>query len=325
MTWIKENIAEFGGNPDNITIFGESAGAISCMMLTVIPAAKGLFGKAIPQSATVAMHSKPEFSSNLAEMFMDLSGTRKMSDLMKKSTAELKDTYGKLAGIRASNHSSDYLPTCDGKFLPLDPFKALKDGAARGIKFLTGTTADEWNYFLLYNENYFQMLRDGNHETISPAIRHYKARTPEEIYRTWLNGRSDTLENFEDFVEQVDWRVGQELAAEYQSAFGDAYYYLFSEPSPVGNLRSCHAVDLPYTFNVGDHIVPNPKQNLVKFIQASWAAFAATGNPDNEYIPHWEKYSVSNRQTMELNSKGCVCHKDLNTQNLNTLRYLYEN
>ncbi|MBQ3335957.1 MAG: carboxylesterase family protein, partial [Selenomonadaceae bacterium] len=121
-----------------------------------------------------------------------------------------------------------------------------------------------------------------------------------------------------------DWRVGQELAAEYQSNFGDVYYYLFSEQSPDENLRSCHAVDLPYTFNVGDHIVPNPNQNLVKAVQSSWAAFAATGNPDNEFIPHWEKYSVGNRQTMELNSNGCVCHKDLNTQNLNALRYVYE-
>jgi len=69
--------------------------------------------------------------------------------------------------------------------------------------------------------------------------------------------------------------------------------------------------------------VPNPK--LVKQVQASWTAFAATDNPNNEFIPHWEKYSVDNRQTMELNATACVCHKDLNNQNLNALRYVYEN
>ena len=57
---------------------------------------------------------------------------------------------------------------------------------------------------------------------------------------------------------------------------------------------------------------------------ASWAASAATGNPNNAFTPHWEKYTANNRQTMELNSKGCVCHKDVNTQNLNALRYIYE-
>ncbi len=127
-----------------------------------------------------------------------------------------------------------------------------------------------------------------------------------------------------DFVNQVDWRVGQELAAEYQSNFGDVYYYLFSEQSTTENLRSCHAIDLPFTFNYPEKLVPNPAPNLVKQVQASWAAFAATGSPDNEFIPHWEKYSVGNRQTMELNSKGCVCHKDLNTENLNKLRYVFE-
>ncbi|MBR0289193.1 MAG: carboxylesterase family protein, partial [Selenomonadaceae bacterium] len=71
--------------------------------------------------------------------------------------------------------------------------------------------------------------------------------------------------------------------------------------------------------------LPNPAPNLAKAIQASLAAFATTGNPDNEFMPHWEKYSADNRQTMELNSKGCICHKDLNTENLNALRYIYEN
>ncbi|MBD3879914.1 MAG: carboxylesterase family protein [Quinella sp. 1Q5] len=325
LTWVRENISAFGGNPDNITIFGESAGSISCMLLSVAPAAKGLFQKAIPQSATVAMHSKPEFSAQLAEMFMNLSGTRKMGDLMKKSTAELKNIYSQLTDIRAFNHSSDYLVTCDGKFTPLDPFRTLNEGGARGIKFLTGTTSDEWNYFLLYSEKYFEMLRDGNQEKISPAIRHYKARTPEEIYKNWLQNRPDNEENYISLVNQVDWRVGQELAAEYQSNFNDVYYYLFSQPSPNEKLRACHSIDLPYTFNIPDKdLEPNPNQQFVKVIQASWTAFAATGNPNNEFIPHWEKYSAANRQTMELNSKGCACHKDLNTDNLNSLRYVYE-
>lgn len=106
---------------------------------------------------------------------------------------------------------------------------------------------------------------------------------------------------------------------------GNGKNYLFSEQSPDEKLRSCHAIDLTYTFNVGDHIVPNLNPTFVKQVQASLTAFAATGNPNNEFIPHREKYSADNRQTMELNSKGCICHKDLNTQNLNALRYIYEN
>ena len=322
LQWVKENISAFGGNPDNVTVFGESAGSTAIMLLLVTPAAKGLFQKAIPQSGPIFLYSEPQLSVQIAEEFMEMNGAKSMRDMMKKSTDELRNVYIQLTEARG-RRLNDYIPTCDGKYLPLTPGKALKDGAARGIKMLTGTTADEWRYFLMMAENLFEILR-AEPKKHSPLLARYKAHTPQEIYQKWLNGRPDSDETYGDFANQLDWRVGQELATEYQSAFGDTYYYLFSEYSTIENLRSCHAVDLPYTFNVGDHIVPNPNPTLVRQVQASWAAFAATGNPNNEFIPHWEKYSAANRQTMELNSKGCVCHKDLNTDNLNALRYVYE-
>ena len=325
LKWVKENIADFGGNPDNITIFGESAGAISCMLHSVIPAAKGIFQKAIPQSGNSYMFNTPEYSTQVAALYMELGGAKTMRDMMKKSSAELMHIYEKVKEIRVVQTATDYLPTCDGKFLPGDPFRALKDGAARGIKFLTGTTADEWRYWLLYMKDFFAHFR-AEPKNLSPVLQKYKGKdTPQDIYQAWLKNRPDTEEAFIDFVNQLDWRVGQELAAEHQSDFGDVYYYLFSEQSPVGNLRSCHGIDLTFAFNYPQKLVPNPSPNLIRQVQASLAAFAATGNPDNEYIPHWEKYSADNRQTMELNSKGCVCHKDLNTENLNGLRYIYEN
>ena len=127
------------------------------------------------------------------------------------------------------------------------------------------------------------------------------------------------------YINQIDWRVGQELDAENQSRFNDVYYYLFSEESLRKELGSFHSLELSFVFNKPfDDLLPEPNPKLVKQVQSSWAAFAATGNPNNETIPHWEKYSVNNRQTMELNSKACVCHKDLNTDNLNALRYVYE-
>ena len=323
LTWIKENISNFGGNPENITIFGESAGSISCMLLSIIPVTKGLFNKAIFQSGNAGMHNKPEYTAQLAERFMELGGAKNMGDMMKKSAAELEKICEKFSEIYFAENTSAYLPTCDGKFLPENPLQTLKDGAAKDIKFLAGTTADEWRYFLYYGEEFFEILRN-NYKEMSP-FRKKSTLNTDEIYKKWLKNRPDNDENFMAFINNLDWQVGQELSAEYQSKFENVYFYLFSEESPLENVRSCHTVDLPYTFNVGNNKVPNPDQNLVKIVQKSWAAFATNGTPDNEFIPHWEKYSADNRQTMELNSKGCTLHKDFNTENLNELRYVYEN
>ncbi len=325
LNWIKENISAFGGNPDNITVFGESAGSISTMLLTVTPAAKGLFQKVIPQSGHVYFYNEPEISAQFTEKFMSFIGAKKIDDLMKKSGVELQQAYKKFSSSRNSSNIAELFPMCDGKFLPKNPLQALKDGAARGIKFLTGTTADEWRAFLVGSENFFKVYRS-EPEKISAVIRRYKAKTSEEIYKNWLKNRPDTEDNFADFATLIDWRIGQEISAEYQAQFEDVYFYVFSEqaPPPFENLGAFHAFDLPFTFNNGDEMLPNPAPNLVKAIQSSWVAFATTGNPSNEFIPRWEKYSAANRQTMELNSKGCTLHKDLNTENLNALRYVYE-
>ena len=321
LTWVKENISEFGGNPENITVFGQSAGAISTMLLTIAPAAKGLFNKAIPQSGHLNFYNTPEDSAKTAEKFMENSGVKTVGDLMKKTAEEILNIYLKVSGGGIGENPSEYLPTCDGKFLPKNPLKALKDGTASGIKFLTGNVADEWRLWLRFDENFFKKVRN-NHKIFSPVLSRYTAQTPEEIYKSWLKNRPDTDENFIDFAINVDWRVGQEMAAEYQSNFDDVYFYVFTHQ--INDiLRACHDSDLPYTFNVLDAL-PNAAPNLAKTIQASLAAFATTGNPNNEFMPHWEKYSADNRQTMELNSKGCACYKNFNTQNLDTLRYVYD-
>ena len=327
LKWVKENISAFGGDPDNVTIFGESAGSISCTLLTVIPAAKGLFQKAIPESGNSRFVHDMEHAAKLTEDFIGLAGTRKMSVLLKKSAEELRDVYLKLFELRIKMAHSDFMPACDGKYIPSDPFTAIKNGDARDIKLLTGVNSYEWGYWLLYDENYFKDFH-GTHEKISPVMERYKKRTShgdEYVYRKWLNGRPDTEENYMDFINQIDWRVGQELDAENQSKFNDVYYYLFSEKSLREELGSFHSLELSFVFNKPfDDLLLEPNPKLVKQVQSSWAAFAATGNPNNETIPHWEKYSVNNRQTMELNATACVCHKDLDTDNLNALRYVYE-
>lgn len=327
LSWVKENIENFGGDPDNITIFGESAGAASVFLLSIVPEANVLFKKAIAQSGHLSFYHKPDKSANLAKEFMNIGGYKNMSELMSRSADELRTVYEKLSFVRMLATDTDYFPTADGKFLPLNPFKAFKDGAARNVKFMTGNTAEEYRYWLLYYPNFMEMLKDF-HATITPILYEEEFLNAENIYDDWrktYTGNKTGNELYLEFANQLDWRVGQELTAEYQSAFNETYLYLFSQKATVEKLGSCHAVDLPFVFNNPDpKMLPKPSKKLVEQMQATWVAFATSGNPNNDLITKWKPYTAADRETMEMNDQGWNCHKDLNTHNLENLRYVYE-
>ena len=322
LRWVKENISEFGGDPDNITVFGESAGSISTMLLTVTPAAKNLFGKAIAQSGHLGFYHTFDYSAALAEKFMHASDCKNIRELLSKSTEELKAAYMTLIEGRPFLTEVDFMPTCDGKFLPEHPLAELKNGAARGIKFMSGTTVDEYYYWALYFDNLPEIFPDF-HTELALAIYEGEFETVQSVYETWQ--KNHPREDYLEFANQLDWRVGQELTAEYQSAFNDVYYYLFSQKSSIKNLDSCHAIDLPFVFgNPSNDVEAHPSEKLIKQVQAAWISFAKTGNPNNPLIPNWQPYGADNRQTMEINSKRWTAHKDLNNDNLAELRGVYE-
>ena len=326
--WVRENILSFGGDPSNITVFGESAGSSSVMFQTILPDSNKIFHKAIAQSGTLSLYHTFDQSAELAELFMMTGGYRNMSDLVDSPAEKLAATYLEFITMRHVEVEADYFPTADGKFLPLHPYRALKDGAAQGIKLLTGTTAEEYRYWSVYFKDLEKQAREYLSK-ISSLIYEVKITDLDEIFVSWLklHPELDSLsaaEKFMEFANQLDWRVSQELTAEYQSAFDDVFFYLFSQKSSVEGFGSCHAVDLSYVFgNPEKDLEPNPSAKLIKQIQSAWAMFAATGNPSTKSAT-WKKYSVDDRETMEINSAGWKCHKDLNVANLSELRYFYE-
>ena len=323
LTWVKENISSFGGDPDNVTIFGESAGSISATLLMVTPAAKGLFNKVIAQSGHMAYYHVPEHSAERTAKFMELGGYKNMQELMTKTTAELFATYEKFCDELGFEIDVGFFPTCDGKYLPAHPLRELKDGAARGIKLLTGNTAEEYRYWALYYEGFMELMADA-HPKLTPVIYEGEFLSEPELYQSWQKNHSELeeLERYLEFANQLDWRVGQELMAEYQSAFEDVYFYLFNQKSPYEHLGSCHAIDLPFVFgNPSEDIEPNPSPALIAQVQAAWVSFATSGKPSSD----WKKYSTDDRETMEINSKAWTCRPDLNSDNLKELRHVYEN
>jgi para-nitrobenzyl esterase len=262
-------------------------------------------------------------------MFMKMGGYKDMRDLLNTPAEKLIETYSELAETRLIETETDYFPTADGKFLPLHPYKALKDGAARDFKLLTGTTSDEYRYWALYIPNvikYFPTVHDRFVSNIYEGEIKYSEKTFDDWKKIHPELNSlDENELYLEFANQIDWRVSQELTAEYQSAFNDTFLYVFTQKSSVEGLGACHAIDLPFIFGLPDKdIEPKPSAKLIKQIQTSWATFAATGNPSNSLVPTWKKYSADDRQTMEINAAGWQCHKDFNTRDFTLLRGTFE-
>ena len=331
LEWVKENISAFGGDPDNVTIFGESAGAASVMFLMILPQAKGLFKKVISQSGHLSFYQTFEQSAELAAEFMMLGGYKNMQELMTKPAEELRKTYEKLCDKNLYSTEADYFPTCDGKYLPEHPLKALADGAAKDFKLLTGTNADEYRYWLLYYPDLVENIHQF-HKDLVPEVYEGELKDTRSIYQSWkkIHPEFDTATHalrYLEFANQIDWRVGQELAAEYQSKYNDVYFYLFSQEAANKDLdlRSCHAIELPFVFDTRDkQLDSTPPANLIKEVQATWIAFAKSGDPNNSLITTWKKYTAEDRETMEINAKAWTLHKDLNTADLAELRRVYE-
>ncbi len=182
--WVKEHIADFGGNPENITVFGESAGGMSVGALLAAPSARGFFGKAIAQSGA-AHNALPEnAAARVAESFsryfeeITERPSKSLEALMEAPAEAILDATMKMMaafGDSASatdSHTADrplpggpeillpFQPVVDGIFLPDRPIDAIREGAASGIPLITGTTRDEYMLFTMFDRGFQSLSRD---------------------------------------------------------------------------------------------------------------------------------------------------------------------
>ncbi len=309
LRWVKDNIAAFGGDPGNVTVFGESAGAMSVGCLLVMPAARGLFHKAILQSGVNTVRPLNE-SLRVTEKFLDILGVSRHDPaaLMSINAQRLVAAHTELT---AALNSSDIrgaasMPTVDGETLPDFPVTAARQGAARNIPVIVGTNLDEMKILYIMDQSALKMDEAGLQRRLQHILRADYIPKMVEDYRDALSKRGGIPSPADILMaiwgDQV-FRAPSVRLLEAQTALGAlAYSYLFTWRSPAPGLDACHALDVGFVFgrmNADFHGSGPMAERLARRMQDAWIAFAGTGDPSCDAVGTWPVYGQQ-RRTMVL-------------------------
>ncbi|MBV1878289.1 MAG: carboxylesterase/lipase family protein [Pseudomonadales bacterium] len=315
LQWVQSNISAFGGDVNNVTIFGESAGGMSVGSLLAMPAATGLFHKAIPQSG--ACHTAAPLATGIkvGEALLKITGFD-ADGLRNASSEELKKAQRRIEAGRVEGYPLSVLgglplrPVVDGKVLPNSPIDAVSNGVAADIAIMAGSTLDEWRLFGAMQPAIRKLDEDGMKKRLSFLMPEDQIDALVTAYQTGLSSRDIEPTASEVFMAIQTDRIfrmpGIRLLEQQAKHNKQVFSYLFDWPSPAarGALKACHAIELAYVF--GTHGKPGAAkfygqgeaaQLLAETTMTGWANFARDGDPG------WQAYDVADRMTQVLGER----------------------
>ncbi len=316
LRWVRDNIAAFGGEPGAVTIAGESAGGWSVASLMAMPAARGLFHRAICSSGAGDHALDPGTATRVARRFLDAAGVRAgdrdalLTLAPEQVVAAQEVVYGDAMGSpeTAAALLGDsaglifpLLPVIDGAVLPALPQDAVAAGSARGIPLLIGTNRDEYGLYRLLDGGIFtaEHLRwyverglDGG--TFADAV---------ALYGGSDSAALDAMETDRFF------RAPAVALAERQARWSDVYVYRL-DWAGTERYGACHVMDVPLVFGRPDHpptralIETLPPVEVAASLHDAWSSFARGGAPASVHLPLWSTYDDDRRRTMLIDAPG---------------------
>ena len=308
LKWVHENIAVFGGDPDNVTIFGESAGGSSCTLLALVEGSQKYFRRVISQSGTPAMTRSKEESVVWTNEVMKELGCNTVADLQKVAPEVLTETVGRLFGLYQVLGFRIW-PERDGKLLPKEPWEAYANGAAKDIEFLVGCNKDEMNVFAgaLGAEGWNLWANDR-------LEKKSKLMTDEEnaLVESYLNSvpGEDWEKTTRLFSQSYFNAPAIRLSENQTKAGGKVYTYLFTPEASVPMVKSGHAIEQSAVFahpELSDLSGRAFDATFTKTMRKLWVQFAKTGNPSlsadispDGKAKEWPLYDLENKQVMVL-------------------------
>jgi para-nitrobenzyl esterase len=315
LKWVKQNVAVFGGDPNNVTIFGQSAGAGSAGMLMIVPAASGLFQKAILESGTPKEVNDKKRAIEVSQMFMKIAGVNSIQGLRGLNVAQMRDAQKKLFDTQFGY--SAFRPVIDGTVIRELPMQAIAAGHAGYVPLLMGTNLDEirlWSalYDLPIDRKPLPILEKQLADVVGA-----RAHEAIETYRATNANYGDAVTHL---IGDLLMRMPMIRLAETVSRRQPTYMYVFTyrSTSNYKKFDSAHGMEIPFVFGTADDLDAivftgrNPaKDVLMEQMQQSWIDFARTGDPGHSRLP-WPRYDENTRATMQLGI-SCVVLNDPNS------------
>jgi len=321
LRWVRDNITAFGGDPGNVTLFGESAGGMSVGTLLAVPSARGLFHRAVAQSGAGDNTFPPSLAEEVtaavlaelglvdAEAVLTLAPEKLIAVEAAITTQVLREPgrFAKRSGIALA---MPFQPVVDGHWLPHDPVTAVAAGSAADVPLLAGTNRDEWNLFRL-------MMPGGlDHPELLKRLDRI-AGEGHRFHDAYAAARPDATpdELWSAVLTDAAFRVPavRLLEAHHAAAAPGvrSYEYLFTWPTPAfgGLVGSCHALEIPFVFDTlgrsgAEMFLGGPAgpelHTLAEAMQEAWIAFARTGDPTTDALPSWPAFDPVARPVMRL-------------------------
>jgi para-nitrobenzyl esterase len=313
LEWVRDNIANFGGDPANVTIFGQSGGGGKVSTLMGMPGAKGLFHRAIAMSGSNVNGTTVERASAGVEAFLktlNLNASQ-IDQLQTMPTAQLLQAMRATRGLNLS-------PVIDGHTMPAAPFAPVASDLSSAVPLMIGSTETEitWNATMNFDAIDAATL----HERVKGYAKVDDAAADRliAVYRKgWPKADNLTIALIIG-TDVSNFRTGTDTEADRKAMAAKApvYKYYFQWYSPVrgGALRSYHTLDIPFVFQntaIAESMNGSGKdlQPLSDKMSATYVAFARTGNPNNKMIPKWEPFTTDGRETLIFNNE-CRFAKD---------------